>query len=377
METSPMTTHGGDVWQMAEELGLEATDLLDFSANVNPRGLPRRAIARLTRDADDAALLKLYPDPSARRLKRTLAGLLDVPDQSIVVGAGAEALLAPVLRVALLVSGEESVLVPVPAFSEYRRICEQLSVEFEPWPLEQSEDFRLPVGRLCDRLRAGTVPGAMLLNNPHNPSGALLDRSDMSRIVNVMESAGIGVVLDEAFIDYTPGHSLVTEAASRPGLIVVRSLTKFYGCPALRVGYAVSHPDTIAQIRSTLPTWSVSQLAMDALSEALVDADFVHETLLECESERIRVADTLARLGLKVVPSAANYLLVRLNPSMPDSAELRLQLARDHRILIRNCDSYEGLEKGRWIRLAIRSPHENTRLVSALNSVLKVELSQP
>ncbi len=362
-----MTVHGGDVWQVAEELGIPASELLDFSANVNPRGLPPRAMRRLAADVAREHLLQLYPDPSARNLRRALSERLGVPPAAIVVGPGAEALLAPALHLA----GAGSALVPVPAFSEYRRACAQQDVEFVPWPLDRSADYLLPAGPFGTLIGAGRF-GAIILNNPHNPSGALLDVDQVRRILDAAESSGTAVLLDEAFIDYAPDHTLVREAAIRPWLVVIRSLTKFYGCPALRAGYAVGHPDTITKIRAGLPTWPVTQLVIDALTEALQDTGYGEDTIRENRNERERLREALASLGLAVLPSAANYLLAELGPCMPRSSQLRVRMARNHRILIRNCDSYEGLETGRWIRLAVRSGPENIRLIQALDREVRI-----
>jgi threonine-phosphate decarboxylase len=361
-----MTIHGGDVWQVADELGIAPSELLDFSANVNPRGLPPRAIERLARDAAQAQWLQRYPDPSARALRQALSERLGVAPEAIVIGPGAAALLAPALRA----TGATSALVPVPAFSEYRRVCAQRDVQFVPWHLNRSADFLLTAGSFGNAIRTGRY-GAIILNNPHNPSGTLLDFSQIRRILDEAEACGTAVLLDEAFIDYAPEHTLVREAAIRPGLIVVRSLTKFYGCPALRIGYAVAHPDAIAKIRASLPAWPVTQLAIDALAEALRDPSYEEDTLRENRTERERLRGALASLGLAVLPSHANYLLAELAPSMPRSSQLQMRMVLNHRILIRNCDSYEGLETGRWIRLAVRSNPENMRLMEALNEELK------
>ena len=342
-----MTVHGGDIWQVGKEQGIAASELLDFSANINPRGLPPRARERLARDAADIRLLGAYPDPSARQLRRALAEHLAISPESIVIGPGAEALLSPILRCI----HAQRLLVPVPAFSEYRRVCEQEGIEFVPFPLDRGELFRLRVGRLNNRMEA------WLLNNPHNPSGALLEPHEIHYVK---------LILDEAFIDYTPRASLVREAAARPGLIVIRSLTKFYGCPALRVGYAVAHPDTARQIQSLLPTWPVTQLALNALTEAVADREYAEASLRENTAAREQLAASLAALGFFVFPSAANYLLLELRADMPAASELRSRLIANHRILIRNCDSYEGLTPGRYIRVAVRSPEQNLRLIQAL-----------
>jgi threonine-phosphate decarboxylase len=358
--------HGGDVWQVAEELGIPASEILDFSANINPRGLPPRAMARIAKDAADSRLLGLYPDPSARRLRKALSERLGVPADAIVVGHGAEALLSPILRGVRA----RRALVPVPAFSEYRRVCAQEEVECVPFRLERSEYFRVSVERFCTLIEKEGCD-AVLLNNPHNPSGAMLEAREAERVLDSAVSVGATLLLDEAFIDYAPRETLVREAAARRGLVVLRSLTKFYGCPALRVGYAAAHPETIRTVREMLPTWPVTQLAIDTLAEAVEDREYVVASIRENVAERERLAESLSGLGLVVFPSAANYLLVELGADMPVASELRARLIRKHRILIRNCDSYEGLEEGRYVRVAVRSGEENGRLVQAIGEELK------
>jgi len=361
-----VTVHGGDVWQVSEELGIAASEILDFSANINPRGLPPQARERLKRDASDARLVSFYPDPSARRLREALSQQLAVPADAIVVGPGAESLLAPILRYL----HPTRALVPIPAFSEYRRVCEQEQIEFSPFPLQRSELFRMPVDRLCGRIESES-PGAVLLNNPHNPSGAVLDAHEVRRVGDIAISFLATLVLDEAFIDYVSEASLVQEAANQPHLIVIRSLTKFYGCPALRVGYAVAHPDAIRGIRSLLPTWPVTQLAIDTLADAVADREYAESSRRENAVERERLADSLRELNLVVFPSVANYLLLELCADMPAASNLRARLIAKHRILIRNCDSYEGLTPKRYVRVAVRSGEENCRLIQALAQELR------
>jgi threonine-phosphate decarboxylase len=338
-----MTVHGGDVWN----LEFPASEILDFSANINPRGLPAAAQARLVQDAADSKLLRLYPDPSARALRMALGEYLGCAPEAILIGPGAESLLAPILRYLR----PKRALVPVPAFSEYRRVCAQENVEFVPFPLLREENFQLSGG-------LGAFDFA-LINNPHNPTGCLF-----------RTEAAASAIVDEAFIDYAPEHSMVREAAIRPGLIVLRSLTKFFGCPALRVGYAVSHPDTVKGIRELLPTWPVTQLAMDALIEALKDKTYAEETLKENALEREKLSHELGKLGLTVFPSMANFLFIELGSGMRCSSELRARMISHHKILIRNCDSYENLETGRYIRVAVRSREDNERLVAGLHEEL-------
>jgi threonine-phosphate decarboxylase len=357
-----MIPHGGDVWQSAEELGIPADDLLDFSANVNPRGLPPRALERLIRDAANPRMLALYPDPSARSLRNALSRKLGIPEEAIVIGPGAEALLSPVLRSA----SARRALVPIPAFSEYHHVCLQNDVEFVPFPLDRTANFQLPVDRFC----AAIQPGAVFLNNPHNPSGAVIAADQVREVLNAATRARATLLLDEAFVDYCAAVSLAQEAAANPGLVVIRSLTKFYGCPSLRIGYLIAHPDTARRIRSFLPTWPVTQLAIDALTEAIADREYAGTCLRETPIARQKLAASLEALGLVVFPSAANYLLIELPLTLP-SPQLRMRMLTNHRILIRNCDSYEGLAWGRFVRVAVRSTEDNQRLIDALDEELK------
>jgi threonine-phosphate decarboxylase len=362
-----MTVHGGDVWKVGEELGIPASEILDFSANINPRGLPAKAQGRLLKDAANPKLLSFYPDPDAGSLRRALAKHLDCAPESIVVGPGAESLMAPIVR-SLQV---RRALIPIPAFSEYARVCQQEHIDFVPFALRRNEQFRVPVERFRARIETSKCDAA-LLNNPHNPSGSVLNKSEVQSILASTTSCAIPLILDEAFVDYAAHASLVREASETSGLIVIRSLTKFYGCPALRVGYAVAHPETIERVRELLPTWPVTQLALDALAEAISDSDYAESSLRENETERRRLCESLSNLGLRVFSSAANYLFVELSATMASSSELRFRLISRHRILIRNCDSYEGLETGRYVRVAVRSRSDNERLAHALHEELRV-----
>ena len=361
-----MNMHGGDVWQVADELGTTADHLLDFSANINPRGLPVQALLKLARDAANPQLLSFYPDSAARKLRLALTEHTGVPGENLVIGPGAEALLSPILRALRI----RRLLVPVPAFSEYRRVCEQQNVHYVPFPLHHADAFHLPVEHLCRRLEDESFDG-VLLNSPHNPSGSMLEKDEVLRVLEVANASGAALILDEAFIDFVPGNSLIAETSHRRGLVVLRSLTKFFGCPALRVGYAAAHPEVARHIAGLLPTWPITQLALDALCEALADRNYAEDTLRDNAANRAELAAALCSLGLTVFPSVANYLLLELKPGMPSAETLRTRMIRNHHILIRNCDSYEGLTHGHFIRVSVRTTEDNARLAAALGQELK------
>jgi threonine-phosphate decarboxylase len=360
--TAGMTghSHGGDLARVFRETGIPAAQILDFSANINPIGLPARAIERLVREAGDPRLLMQYPDPEANELRQTLSDRLEVPVESIVVGAGADSLIPAAVRTL----GPRRCVIPVPAFSEYERACTVFGCEIHRVPLRAQQGFSLTDSFLTD-----VHPGDLvILNNPHNPTGSCAGRADMLDRIRAIRSAGATVLVDEAFIDYVPGAAITKDAAVLPGAIAIRSLTKFYGCAGLRVGYAVAAPPTAATLRTQLPAWPVTTIALNALVEALRDHQFVETTLASNRQARSRLVDALERSGCRVFPAAANFVFFEV-PKAFHAADVRDRLIREHAILVRDCDSFDGLEGGRYLRVAVRTEDDNQKLTAALTVV--------
>jgi len=356
--------HGGDVAGAARELGLRPEDILDFSANLNPAGLPPRAAARLAREAADLDFLARYPDPSARELRAILAAQLAIPIESIIIGAGADALIHAALRAL----APRRCLIPVPAFSEYRRACAAVSASVVPIPLCAADGFALR-----REAWSGVGPGdAIIFNNPHNPTGTCATREEMLDRIAATRSRGATALVDEAFIDYAPEAAITAHAAVEPGVVAVRSLTKFFGCAGLRVGYAVASPETARVLQSQLPAWPVTTLAANALAEALADRDYAEATLRRNARAREALAQALRRMACRVFPGAANFLLLELPPGVI-AGDVREQLLRTSGVLVRLCDNFEALQPGRYLRVAVRSEDENARLTAALTRILENE----
>jgi threonine-phosphate decarboxylase len=359
MTPTPAYTHGGDVDRVAREAGIPPAQLLDFSANVNPMGLPARAAERLAREARDPRIVSQYPDPEAPELRCLLSRQLDVPGECIAIGAGADSLIHAAVRALR----PKRCLIPIPAFSEYERACRAYGCEVVTIPLTPEWSLNL---RSLQVAEAGDL---VVFNNPHNPTGAYASREEMLQRIESMRAAGCFVLADEAFIDYAPQAAITSEAAAGPGVIAIRSLTKFFGCPGLRVGYTVAAPETARSLAAQLPPWPVTALAVNAVAEALRDVEYARETIERNQQARSRLSSALRCLGLHVFPAAANYLFLRLPDCFP-ALQVRDRLIREHAILVRECDSFAGVERGRFLRVAVRRDSENALLIEALASVL-------
>jgi threonine-phosphate decarboxylase len=358
--------HGGDVQRVARRFGIPATGLLDFSANVNPAGPPPAVVSELVRDAANARLLMEYPDDGFFELRAEIAARVAVPATSVLIANGASALIDGAVRAAR----PRLSLLPVPAFSEYRRALSAMESQVLPFPLREADGFRLDATAFSAAI-ARARPDLVIVNNPHNPSGSLLSRGELSQILGAARAAGALVLLDEAFIDYALEESWTSTAARHEGLIVLRSLTKFYGMPALRVGYAVASGELTARVGAQIPGWPVTTLALRAAVTALRDRDYAARAIEVNARARSWLAAALGGAGFSLFPSAANFLLLKIPEGAPPARVVRERLIREKGILVRDCSSFEGLASGRFLRVAVRLPAENERLVRALEEVVR------
>jgi threonine-phosphate decarboxylase len=347
--------HGGQLNQIAERFGVPASKLLDFSANINPDGPPETVLSCLRISLDDLSTLTNYPDLQEIELRKSLACYAGVKPENVIVANGFVPILDALLR-ALPIS---RCLLPVPAFVEYRRALERASVEVVPFPLVCNSNFSydgmdLKLGS-CD---------AVLLANPQNPSGVLADRKMLLQLVEEAASRNVFVLLDEAFIDYCPEASLSAEINRFPNLIVLRSVTKFFGMPGLRAAYAVANVDISKQLQDVIAPWSITTLASLAASVAVQDEDYKQRTIALNLDRRIRLQTAIEELGIEVYPSATNFLLLRIS-GVVDCENLWARLIQEHQVVLRNCANYEALPE-QHLRVAVRKHAENERLVDAL-----------
>jgi threonine-phosphate decarboxylase len=358
--------HGGDVDEVARVYGVSTDRLIDFSANINPIGPPMRALSRLAREAADRDLLTRYPDPDYTELRHTLAAALHVPATAVTVANGSVALIGAIIRAI----APRVCLLATPAFAEYPRALRASGCRVRRVPLDAARGFELDSDALIDVLTKER-PAMCTLTNPHNPSGALTRRPQMLRVLERAVRTKTHLVVDEAFMDYVPAETLLADAARSERLVVLRSLTKFYGMPALRVGYAVSTPRMAVRIAAQLPPWPVTTAAASAAAEAVQDHEYARRTVVSNAEQRRWLSQALGTIGVTVYPSAANFVLLRLPATAPTSTQLRARLIADAGVIVRDCRSFDGLSSGRYLRIAVRQRDENERLVRALGSMLK------
>lgn len=323
-------THGGNIFSAAAEAGLPWQQVLDFSASINPLGPSPAA-----REAILCALDQIvhYPDRTALALRQRLAAEWRVASGQIIVGNGSTELLYDWCR--HMGAG----VIAAPAFGEFH----------QAWPHAV----------LCDLTRPQTWPtrGPLVLTRPANPTGTLLE-ADV--VLDFARKRSDPILVDESFIDFCDAPSLVPHAHGN--LYVLRSLTKFFALPGLRVGALVG---SLSELEQSRPPWSVNALAAAAALAALDDSEHASRSKAFVKEEADWLAGRLAALpGVRVWPPSANFLYLQTA-----HASGLVHHAKQHNILVRDCSHWPGFAHPS-VRIAVRRRWENTILLQLCEEFL-------
>ncbi len=363
--------HGGNLAWAADVAGCSASAILDFSASISPLGPSKSILEAITSQLGN---LRHYPDPNYGELRLALSHFHQLPPEWILPGNGSAELLT--------LAGKElaqfaATALMTPAFGDYFRALVACDAKVLEFPLISPEgqvplEFSVGLGvqnfghyKGCLK-EYRTQDLGLIINNPHNPTGRLFSCSE---ILPYLEEFGL-VVVDEAFMDFLPPHeeeSLIGMVQQYPNLVILRSLTKFYSLPGLRLGYALAHPERLSKWQLWRDPWPVNTLAAAAAIAALGDREFQQQTWAWLPPTRTELFQGLVKIpGLQPHHGAANFLLVE---SQHSCSLLQQKLLQQHQILIRDCLSFPELGD-RFFRVAVRSSSDNQRLLEALTQEL-------
>ncbi|MCP9801163.1 threonine-phosphate decarboxylase CobD [Synechococcus sp. RedBA-s] len=354
--------HGGNLEAVARRLGCRPADLLDASASLVPFGPPasvRRVLqAVLSTPPGRPSPLRDYPDREQLRLRRAIAAHHQLDPAAVLPGNGAAELFTWLARDAAAAGPS---LLPTPGFADYPRALACWGGAWSAWPLALPQPGTVAWPQPLPPPPAG-ADSALWITNPHNPTGQLWSRASLEPL---LERFAL-VIVDEAFLPLVPAgesQSLLPLVASHSHLVVIRSLTKLLAIAGLRLGYAVADPARLRRWAAWRDPWPVNGLAA-AVGEVLVgDRRWQERVQRWVAAEGPWLQQRLRQLpGLTPLPSAANFLLLRSDHSLVD---LREQLECRHRVLLRDCRSFEGLGE-RWLRVALQDRRNNRRLLRAL-----------
>ncbi|MGO0061103.1 threonine-phosphate decarboxylase CobD [Brevibacillus fluminis] len=353
--------HGGDL--QTAELAFGKQEWLDFSANINPLGPPETVVATLHQEL---GRMIHYPDPGHRRFRHALAQKLGVPEEWLLIGNGA----AECMALALQHLAVKKVGVLYPCFSEYTELSGKYGAEVSGI-YGTAPSYKPKREEVEALIRSSEL---VFIGTPNNPTGIIYSREELLAFAQTAQESGTWLVVDEAFLDFAEPHrqfTLLPELARFSRVLLIRSMTKMYAIPGLRLGYTIAHADVIEGMRKKQITWSVNQLALIAGEACLAEDEYVACTRELIKRERQHMQQFISdRLGWDVTAGEANFLLIRLPQGM--SAEWMQEKLGRRGILIRSCSMYPGLDP-EHIRVAVRTRAENDRLLMAFADVMEQE----
>ncbi len=352
--------HGGNVGEISRRYGIDEDKIIDFSANINPLGYPPWLKETIIKEFDSVLN---YPDIDSFDLVSELSKYHDVDKSSIVVGNGSTEFIYSIP----LAFKPPKALIVTPAFSEYEKGLRMAGAEVSYFQADEKSDFSVDIDCFCKRLEEGF--DIVYLCNPANPTGVLISKDELCRVIACAGKTGTLVVIDEAFIDFVEEESVKKEILKFSNLIVLRSMTKFFGIPGLRIGYVIAAPSCAAKMKEKSIPWTVNSLAQKAALKALIDGDYIKATRQYILTERKFLRNALNEIsGLNAFKSAANFLLVRIDVEVDlNSTNIRDCLAKEG-ILIRDCSTFQGMGD-RYFRVAVKKHKQNVILIEKLKCI--------
>ncbi|MCP1102165.1 threonine-phosphate decarboxylase [Aequitasia blattaphilus] len=336
--------HGGDVYTYK--------GMLDFSTNINPLG-PSKNTLDAAREAVN--LIGQYPDIQNRRLRKALALEYGIRENQLILGNGAADLIYGVS----LAEKPKRALLCAPTFAEYEQGLKVMDCEVEYYGLKEEHQFEIQEDYL-ESIHPNL--DIIFLCTPNNPTGQIIRKELLIKILKRCSELKIRMVVDECFLDFVRNGkecSFIPEIEKFTNLLILRAFTKMYGIPGLRLGYGMSSDASlIERMENVRQPWSVSVVAEAAGVTALKERERIQETKELIERERRWLETELDYLQIKHYPSQANYILLYSKRNLEECL-------KKERILIRNCGNYKGLQEG-YYRIAVRTHEENKALIRAL-----------
>lgn len=344
--------HGGDIYRNLVKI--------DFSINVNPLGVPKEVMQAMINSMQQ---VDCYPDMTCGQLKKDIADSFGTIPERVLCGNGASELIMAICRWKM----PRKALLLGPGFSGYTRALKAVGCEIQMHELQEVKGF-VPGEELLTDIET-YKPEIFFLANPSNPTGVLLERSYIERLLMACKKANTLFVLDECFMELTgkadaSSMSFEKYLKQYDKLLILRAFTKSFAIPGIRLGYLLCGNAGYGEaIEKQLPEWNVSTPAQAAGSAALLCNDYLMDSIACIKEERTYLETKMKEMGAKIFPSQANFILFKWEEQIYDEL-----LKRE--ILIRDCSDYIGLGKG-YFRIAVRKREENDILLNAFSELMQ------
>lgn len=335
---------------------LHNSKIIDFSSNISPIGIPPSVKKTLKKNIDN---IKNYPDFSSSTVISSLKKYTQLEKSNILVGNGAIEIIYNFCFAFL--SKKTKVLIPVPTFQEYETAAKLNNCKISYFKtMNLSENLDLFISQIPKN-------GCVFICNPNNPTGKLLPKNQLLEIIQKAKKLSTLVFVDECFIEMVPesNESIISYVKKYQNLFVLRSLTKSFALPGIRIGYAAASKQMIEILEKIKIPWSVNSLAQDAANAALKNRSHLIQSNLMIKKELNYLTNKINKIdGFHCDDSSTNFILIEIKK---DSTKLQKKLL-EQKLLIRDCKNFRGLNN-HFIRIAVKSHKDNLKLVKALENL--------
>lgn len=356
--------HGSDIENVAVKYNLNKNDIINFGSNVNPLGIPHKAVEAFNHLP---AIMSTYPDRHYASLKETISEYLNVNKKYITVGNGSTELISLLIEL----KRPKNALVIRPTYSEYERELSLVGSNIITYYLDETQDFKLDTADFISKLDASIE--MVILCNPNNPTSSAMFGKTLEEIIAACYKRNIFLLIDETYIEFAPDDKVLSALSfvdKYDNFMVIRGISKFFSSPGLRFGYGItSNEEFITHLRKFQNPWSLNHVAAYLGELMIKDKDYISNTNELIQQERIHINERLDHIpNLKYYPAFGNFYLVKLLKPGLLADDVFDKAIREY-MMIRNCSLIDGL-KGEFIRFGILLPNENKKLLDLLNSVL-------
>lgn len=342
--------HGGPDYAEFERLGVKPEQVLDFSSNSNP--YPYRLKFTL-----DDVVIEHYPDSDSTELRRSIARLNGVSEESVIVGSGSIEVIRLIAQAFLRPT--QKILIFKPTFGEYETACRIADAEIHEYCGTDENEYRIDPTRAIEAIHA-LKPVMVFICNPNNPTGQYLSLKDIQEISEAVNHYGI-LVIDEAYAAFTKSPWQSSGLIEAGSTIIVRSLTKNYALAGLRLGYGLARGDVVDIMMKVKPPWNVNAVAQAAGRQAIGDLQYLAASENKIRRNRDYLIKELSGMGFHILPSETNFFLMKVGRA----ADFRSKLMC-YGIIVRDCTSF-GLPE--YVRIAPRNMTECRRMVGAVKKL--------
>jgi len=330
-------------------------DIVDFSSNITPAGMPTSVQSILKRRLGQ---MENYPDSHSSDLISSLKKYTGLPESNLIVGNGSIEIIYNFCSAFL---SKKRILIPAPTFGEYEAATKLVDCKITFFKtMNLAENLNSFISQI-------PTNGCIFVCNPNNPTGTILSKKQLIKILLAAKRKSCFVFVDECFIELVPqsNQSILNLVKKYDNLFVLRSLTKSFGLAGIRIGYAGASKQIIDILQKLKIPWSVNALAQEAGIIVIKNKSHLKKSKSIIKKESSFLKNKIAEIpGFECHNSSTNFILIK---TKQDSTKLQRKLLK-HKVLIRDCKNFRGLNN-HYIRIAIKSHKDNLKLVGALEAV--------